>query len=58
MDMPENSNNDSDHSCEANLSTAENEIVVAGSEVSVYRNCTVCGTELETIYEFVETVPA
>jgi len=46
------------HSCEANLASNENEVIISGGEVSVYRSCTVCGDEFETIYEYCETIPA
>jgi hypothetical protein len=46
-----------EHNCTANLSTNEDEIIVSGGEVYVYRTCKICGDEFKTLYEYVETVP-
>lgn len=47
-----------DHNCTANLASNENDIVVQGGEVYVYRDCTICNDEFVTEYEYVETRPA
>lgn len=50
--------NEQDHNCGANLASQPNDTVISGGEVFVYRDCTVCGDEMVTEYEYVETRPA
>lgn len=47
-----------EHDCVPNLASNEEEIVVSGGEVHVYRKCSKCGDEFVTEYEYVETRPA
>lgn len=47
-----------EHNCEAHLAKNENDIVISGGEVSVYRDCTICGEEFVTEYEYRETLKA
>lgn len=47
-----------EHDCVANLASETNDVVMDGGEVHVYRDCTICGDEFVTEYEYVETYPA
>lgn len=47
-----------EHNCTANLASNENDFVIQGGEVFVYRDCTICGDEFVTEYEYRETRPA
>lgn len=47
-----------EHNCAANLAATRNDFTEGGGEVIVYRDCTVCGQEMETVYEYSETYPS
>jgi len=44
-----------EHDCVEYLATNENDVVIQGGEVYVYRDCTECGDEFVTVYEYSET---